>query len=112
MDNGLTSRATTDDQRERYRYNLESALYVACVRYACDEVVRILDLSEDEYYMPYSGFIYHILRWVVMALTDRCGRIQCRLDIMKKVKESIGSRYTGRGDVCDSDKTCVPFSCL
>ena len=26
-----------------------SALYAACVRYVCDEVVRILDLSEDDY---------------------------------------------------------------
>ena len=33
----------------------DAAVDAACVRYACNEVVRILDLSEDEYYVPSSG---------------------------------------------------------
>ena len=51
----------------------DAALDVACVQYVCDETFRILDLSEDEYCMPSSGIIQHILRWVVMSLTDRSG---------------------------------------
>ena len=40
----------------------DAAVDAACVRYVCNEVVRILDLSEDEYYVPSSGLIMHILR--------------------------------------------------
>ena len=52
----------------------DAAVDAACVRYACNEVVRILDLSEDEYYVPSSGLIMHILRWVVIALEERFGK--------------------------------------
>ena len=83
------------------QHTFDAALAGACVRYACDDVVRILDLSEDEYYMPSSGLIQHILHWDVMSLTDRCERMQWRLDMMEKVTESIGSRYAGRDDVCE-----------
>ena len=38
----------------------------ACVRYVCDEVCRILNLSKDEVYPPSSGLIQHLLRWVVI----------------------------------------------
>ena len=46
----------------------DAAVDAACVRYACNEVVRILDLSEDEYYVPSSCLFMHILRWIVIAL--------------------------------------------
>ena len=49
----------------------DAAVDAACVRYACNEVVRILDLSEDEYYVPSSVIIMHILRRVVIALEER-----------------------------------------
>ena len=81
----------------------DAAIVVVCVRYVCDKVCRILNLSENEYYMPSSGLIHHILRWAVMSLTNRCGKLQWRLDTMEKVREIIGSRYVGRGDVSDSD---------
>ena len=54
----------------------ELAVDAACVRYACNEVVRKLDISEDEYCVPSSGLIMHILRWVVIknAMESRYGR--------------------------------------
>ena len=37
---------------------------MACIRYVSAEVVRILDLLEDEYYVPSSGLVLHILYWL------------------------------------------------
>ena len=63
------------------------ALDVACVRYVCDEVYRILNLSKDEVYTPSSGLIQHLLRWTVMSLTDRCATLQWQIDMMGMVRE-------------------------
>ena len=54
---------------------VDAAVDAAYVPYACDEVVRILNLSEDEYYVPSSGLMLHILRWLVIALEGRLGYI-------------------------------------
>ena len=81
----------------------DAAVDAACVRYACNEVVRILDLSEDEYYVPYSGLIMHILRWVFIALEERFGKMQWSLDMADTVRATIASRYAGKNDVADSD---------
>ena len=81
----------------------DAAVDAACVRYACNEVVRILDLSEDEYYVPSFGLIMHILRWVVIALEERFGKMQWSLDMADTVRATIASRYAGKNDVTDSD---------
>ena len=81
----------------------DAAVDAACVRYACNEVVRILDLSEDEYYVPSSGLIMHILRWVVIALEERFGKMQWSLDMADTVRATIASRYAGKNDVTESD---------
>ena len=81
----------------------DAAVDAACVRYVCNEVVRILDLSEDEYYVPSSGLIMHILRWVVIALEERFGKMQWSLDMADTVRATIASRYAGKNDVADSD---------
>ena len=81
----------------------DAAVDAACVRYACTEVVRILDLSEDEYYVPSSGLIMHILRWVVIALEERFGKMQWSLDMADTVRATTASRYAGKNDVVDSD---------
>ena len=81
----------------------DAAVDAACVRYACNEVVRILDLSEDEYYVPSSGLIMHILLWVVIALEERFGKMQWSLDMADTVRATIASRYAGKNDVTDSD---------
>ena len=74
----------------------DATVDAASVRYTCDEVVRILDLSEDEYYVPCAGLIHHLLRWVVIALTERFGKL------METVRETVASRYAGKAD-SDSD---------
>ena len=80
-----------------------AAVDAACVRYACKEVVRILDLSEDEYYVPSSGLIMHILRWVVIALEERFEKMQWTLDTADTVRATIASRYADKNDVAYSD---------
>ena len=55
--------------------SVDAAVDAACVRYACDEVDRILYMLEDEYYLPPSGLMLHILRWLVIALEERLGKI-------------------------------------
>ena len=81
----------------------DAAVDAACVRYACNEVVRILDLSEDEYYVPSSGLIMHILRCVVIELEERFGKMQWSIDMADTVRATIASRYAGNNDVTDSD---------
>ena len=78
------------------------AVDAACVRYACNEVVRILDLSEDDYYVPSSGLIMHILRWVVIASEERFGKMQCP-DMADAVRATIASQFVGKNDVTGSD---------
>ena len=90
----------------------DAAVDAACFRYTCNEVVRILDLSEDEYYVPSSGLIMHILRWVVIALEERLGKMQWSLDMSDTVRATIASRYAGKNDVADSDLKGVPFVVL
>ena len=79
------------------------AVDAACVRYVCNEVVRIFDLSEDEYYVPSSGLITHILRWAVIALEERFAKMQWSFDIADTVRATIASRFAGENDVADSD---------
>ena len=81
----------------------EAAVDAACIRYACNEVVRILDLSQDEYYVPSSGLIMHILRWAVIALEERFVKTQWNVDMADTVRATIASRYAGENDVGDSD---------
>ena len=42
----------------------------ACVRYTCAEVVRMLSLTDDEYYVPSSCFANHTLRCVVTVFAN------------------------------------------
>ena len=81
----------------------EAAVDAACVRYVCNEVVRILDLSEDEYYVPSSGLITHVLRWAVIALEERFAKMQWSFDIADTIRATIASRIAGENDVADSD---------
>ena len=65
----------------------DAAVDAACIRYACNEVVRILDLSEDEYYVPSSGLIKHIIRWVVISLEERFAKTQWNVDMTDTIKQ-------------------------
>ena len=45
--------------------NFYKALEVASVQYACDEVNRIMNLTDDkERYVPSSSMVMHVLRWL------------------------------------------------
>ena len=45
--------------------NFYKALEVASVRYACDEVHRIMNLNDDkDRYVPSSSMVMHVLRWL------------------------------------------------
>ena len=86
-----------------------AAVDAACVRYACDEVVCILNMSKDEYYVPSSGLILHILRWLVISLEERLGKMQWLFDMKDTIRETIASQYVGKGDVTDSAKQVSLF---
>ena len=65
----------------------------ACVCYTCAEVVRILSLTDDEYYVPSSCFVNHTLRCVVTVFMARFEKLQWRLDMIEKVRNTIASQY-------------------
>ena len=69
------------------------AVYEACVPYTCAEVFRILNLSDDDYYAPSSDLVNHVLRWVVTAFIARFEKLQWRLDMIEKVRNTIASQY-------------------
>ena len=64
----------------------------ACVRYVCDEVCGILNLSKDEVYTPSFGLIQHLMRWVVISMNDRWRSLQWQVDILEKVREAMHRR--------------------
>ena len=64
-----------------------------CVRYTCAEVVRMLDLSDDDYYMPSSCLVNHTLRCVVAVFMARFEKLQWRLDMIEKVRNTTASQY-------------------
>ena len=57
----------------------------ACVRYTCGEVVHLLDLSDDDYYVPSSCL-------VVTAFLARFEKLQWCLDMVAKVRNTIASQ--------------------
>ena len=60
--------------------NLYKALEVASVRYACDEVNRIMNLKDDnkERYVPSSSMVMHVLRWLSIDVIATCGNMDWR----------------------------------
>ena len=61
----------------RIENNFYKALEVASVQYACDEVARIMNLTDDkECYIPSSNLVMHIFRWLaIRKYAGRCGRM-------------------------------------
>ena len=75
-------------------HNFYVALDVACVRYASAEVVRILNFTDDdECYVPWSGVVLHILRWLAIDITARCGDTHWRFDEKDMVRNSLARQY-------------------
>ena len=79
------------------------AVEEACVRYTCAEVVRMLSLTDDEYYMPSSCFVNHTLRCVVAVFMARFEKRQWRLDMIEKVRNTIASQYKDTYPASSSD---------
>ena len=59
--------------------NFYKALEVASVRYTCDEVNRIMNLTDDkERYVPSSRMVMHVLRWLSKDVIATCGNMHWR----------------------------------
>ena len=75
--------------------NFYKALEVASVQYACDEVKRIMNLTDDkERYVPSSSLVMYVLRWLSIQVTATCANMQWRHDVTELVRKSITERYT------------------
>ena len=89
--------------------NFYKALEVASVQYACDEVARIMNLTDDkECYIQSSSLVMHILRWLAIEATAKCGNTQWRHDEKYLVRKSLAERYANmQGDMDDYAERCA-----
>ena len=62
----------------------------------------MLDLSDDEYYVTSSCFVNYTLRCVVAVLMARFDKLQWRLDMIEKVRNTIASQYK---DTCPASSS-------
>ena len=77
--------------------NFYKALEFACVQYTCDEVNRIMNLTDDkERYVPLSSMIMHVLRWLSIEVIATCGNMQWRHHVTEVVRKSMYERYSDR----------------
>ena len=53
----------------------------------------MLNLSDYEYYVPSSCMVNHTLRCVVTVFMARFEKLQWRLDMIEKVRNTIASQY-------------------
>ena len=93
----------------RIEHNFYKALEVASVQYACDEVARIMNLTDDkECYIPSSNLVMHILRWLAIEVTAKCGNMQWRHDVKELVRKSLAERYANmQGDADEYAERCA-----
>ena len=70
------------------------ALEVASVRYASDEVERIMNLNDDkDRYVPSSSMVMHVLRWLSIDVIATCGNMTWRNQVTELVRKSMYERY-------------------
>ena len=70
------------------------ALEVASVRYASDEVERIMNLNDDQdRYVPSSSMVMHVLRWLSIDVIATCGNMKWRNQVTELVRKSMYERY-------------------
>ena len=62
-----------------------------------------MNLTDDkEGYIPSSGLVMHILRWLAIEVTAKCGNMQWRHDVKELVRKSLVERYRNtQGDMDD-----------
>ena len=89
--------------------NFYKALEVASVQYACDEVARLMNLTDDkECHIPSSSLVMHILRWLTIEVTAKCGNMQWRHDVKELVRKRLTERYANmQGDMDDYAERCA-----
>ena len=69
-------------------------LEVASVRYASDEVERIMNLNDDkDRYVPSSSMVMHVLRWLSIYVIATCGNMTWRNQVTELVRKSMYERY-------------------
>ena len=69
-------------------------LEVASVRYASDEVERIMNLNDDkDRYVPSSSMVMHVLRWLSIDVIATCGNMTWRNQVRELVRKSMYERY-------------------
>ena len=74
--------------------NFYKALEVASVRYASDEVERIMNLNDDkDRYVPSSSMVMHVLRWLSIDVIATCGNMKWRNQVTELVRKSMYERY-------------------
>ena len=93
----------------RIENNFYKALEVASVQYVCDEVARIMNLTEDkERCIPSSDLVLHILRWLAIEVTAKCGNMQWRCNVKDMVRKILTERYANmQGDTDDYAERCA-----
>ncbi|KAI0229620.1 hypothetical protein LSAT2_019964, partial [Lamellibrachia satsuma] len=70
--------------------NFYKTLETASVQYACDEVARIMNLTNDkECYIPSSDLVLHILRWLTTEITAKCGNMQWRNNVKDLISQGL-----------------------
>ena len=76
------------------RFNV--AVESAAVRYACDEVNRVMNLNSDDDYIPSSDTIMHLLRWLTIEVLTTCGTSKWRERVTDKVRDVLIEQYMHR----------------
>ena len=70
------------------------ALEAASVRYASDEVERIMNLNDDEErYVPSISMVMHVLRWLSIDVIATCGTMKWRNRVTELVRKSMYETY-------------------
>ena len=84
------------DRSEANENNFYKALEVASVRYACNEVERIMNLKDDnnECYVPSTSIVMHVLRWLSIDVIATCGNMDWRHKVTELVRKSMYERYS------------------
>ena len=83
------------------------ALEVASVRYACDEVHRIMNLNDDkDRYVPSSSMVMHVLRWLSIDVIATCGNMKWRHQVTDLVRKSMYAQYNDIQGDADENVEC------
>ena len=88
--------------------NFYKALEVASVRYACNEVDRIMNLKDDnnERYVPSTSMVMHVLRWLSIDVIATCGNMDWRHKVTELVRKSMYERYSDADENMPNGSFC------